>query len=409
MLRKKFATLLTAGVLALSALIGVPLVTQASSPQTTVVHVAPASGYDQSQMTAITDEARVYHDVSNSVVAITVYGTQQAFANQNGSPFSDPFGQPLSPDAPPTAPDTVVPDIFPLGSGSGFVISDQGYVVTNAHVVEGSSRVEINFLDGTIVKAEVVGVDKAADIAVLKVSLPAEQLHALTFADSDALEIGQEVLAIGSPFGQRWTLTTGIVSALDRTISSLTQFSIGGVIQTDAAINPGNSGGPLLNLQGEVVGVNAQINTTSGSNSGIAFAIPANLVSSVAERLIADGKVDYSYLGIRGGDVDLSIINEFNLPNNFRGVVVGEATTGGPAATAGIANAGRSVLIEGLEVPSSVDIITAIDGTPVNNIADLISYLAVNTRPGDTVTLDVLRNGTEKLQLTVKLTPRPNA
>ncbi|MBC7809815.1 MAG: trypsin-like peptidase domain-containing protein [Burkholderiales bacterium] len=325
--------------------------------------------------------ADIYNRVSPSVVSINVVAT----AGQD-SPFSDSG--------------------LAFGSGSGFVIDQQGYIVTNNHVVDGAQDIEVNFFDGTIVRGEIVGLDPDSDLAVLRVDLPADRLHPVTFADSNQLVIGQTTLAIGSPFGQRWTLTSGIVSALDRTIEGLGRFSIGSVVQTDAAINPGNSGGVLLNLQGQVIGVNSQIISRSNSSSGIGFAIPSNLVQRVSRELIADGEVDYSYLGIVGGDVDLAMIEAASLPNNLRGVVIEQAEAGGPASAAGLRNASNFVNVNGLERPRSVDIVTAIDGIPVAGMSSLISYLASNTIPGQSVNLTVYRDS-QQVVVPVVLGARP--
>ena len=326
--------------------------------------------------------ASVYNAVSPSVVSINV--TIQG----SDSGFSDEFG---------------------FGSGSGFVISTEGYIVTNNHVVDNATAdgIEVNFVDGTIVRGELVGVDPDSDLAVIKVNLPPEHLPPLTLANSDNLVIGQTALAVGSPFGQRWTLTKGIVSAIDRTIQGLTQFSIGSVIQTDAAINPGNSGGPLFNLKGEVIGVNSQIVSQFRSNSGVGFAIPSNLVNRVANEIIQNGHVEYSYLGINGGlDMDLLLIETMGLPNNLRGVVVSNVLPNGPAGRAGLRNPGGDVTVRGLRLPSSADIITQIDGVPVMGMNELVSYLASNTRPGDTVNLTVWREG-QQIVLPVELSARP--
>lgn len=296
---------------------------------------------------------------------------------------------------------------FSGGTGTGFVIDQQGHIVTNAHVVDGAVRIEVNFFDGSIYRGELVGIDYDSDLAVIQVSRAAEELQPVALGNSDSLFIGQEVVAIGSPFGQRWTLTTGIVSALNRTIDGLGDYSIGQVIQTDAAINPGNSGGPLLTLTGEVIGVNSQIISQSRSNSGIGFAIPSNLVSRVAAELIEDGDVDYSYLGIRGGDVDLATIESLNLPNNARGVLVTIAEPGGPAANGGLQSARGGREVDGFEVFSSADIITAINGNTITGMSSLIAYLASNTQPGDTVTMTVVRDGQQTLDLPVLLTARP--
>lgn len=351
----------------------------------------------------------IYNQVSPSVVSINAI-----FEGSIGGTTIIPM-----PDAPEDGETPELPEIpeipqFPeqipqLGTGSGFVFDNLGHIVTNNHVVDGAQRIEVEFFDGTLARAEVVGLDPDSDLAVIKVDLPDEDLAALRpleFGDSDALEVGQTVLAIGSPFGQRWTLTSGIISALDRTIPGLTQFNVGSVIQTDAAINPGNSGGPLLDLAGRVIGVNAQIRSETRSNSGVGFAIPGNLTRRVAQTLIDQGYMEYSFLGIRGGNVTLSIIEQFDLPNDFRGVVVSTVEAGTPADRAGLESAGETEMVDGIPVPTSVDIITAINSAPLRGIGDLISYLATNTQPGDTVTLSVLRDGTENVELDVRLVPR---
>ncbi|MGB1288266.1 MAG: S1C family serine protease [Aggregatilineales bacterium] len=295
------------------------------------------------------------------------------------------------------------------GSGSGFVIDTEGHIITNNHVVEGADYIELSFFDGTLAEAQVIGLDPDSDLAVLRVDLPVEKLIPVEFADSNMLITGQPVFALGSPFGQEWTLTQGIISALGRTIRGLTDFSIGEAIQTDAPINPGNSGGPLLDTEGRVIGVNSQILSRSGSNSGIGFAIPGNLTQRVADELIQNGFVSYSYLGISGGDVNLRLLNALNLPNDLRGVVIASAAPGGPAARADVQNATNFQESNGAQIPTTVDIVTAIDGEPVESIEDLIAYLARSTKPGDTVTLTVVRNGSQELQLDVRLTPRPVA
>jgi len=293
--------------------------------------------------------------------------------------------------------------------GTGIVLDTTGHILTNNHVVDGAVRIEIAFIDGTQARAEIVGLDPYSDLAVLLVDLPAEQLSQLRpaeFGDSDNLRIGQTVLAIGSPFGQGWTLTSGIISALDRTIQGLTAFSIGGVIQTDTAINPGNSGGPLLDLDGRVIGVNSQIASESGSSSGIGFAIPGNLALRVAQTLIEQGEMEYSYLGITHDNINLAIIEELQLPNNTRGIVIMEVIPNSPADRAGLLN--PVIVGSGNQRHLAVlDIITGIDGTPMLNTGDLTTYLATHTRPGQTVTLTVLRNGTEELSVEVTLATRP--
>ena len=284
----------------------------------------------------------------------------------------------------------------PLALGTGFVIDQQGHIVTNNHVVEGADRIEVNFYDGTIVRADIVGLDPDSDLAVIRVDLPPERLFPVTFADSDALLVGQRALAIGSPFGERWTLTSGIISALNRTIDGLSGYAIGAVIQTDAAINPGNSGGPLLNLQGQVIGVNSQIVSETHSNSGVGYAVPSNLVVRVARELIERGEVNYSYLGITGRDINLDLIEEYNLPNNLRGVYIAQIIANSPAE-----NSELNPISNG-----SVDVITAVDGVPVYGFNTLIAYLATHTTPGQTVNLTVMRDG-QQFNLPVVLGQRP--
>jgi 2-alkenal reductase len=307
----------------------------------------------------------IYNRVSPSVVSISVVGSNDRLGT---------FG----------------------ASGTGFVIDTQGHIVTNNHVVDGADQIEVNFLDGTIVEGKVVGLDPDSDLAVLQVDLSADKLVPITFGDSDALFIGETTLAIGSPFGERWTLTTGIVSALGRTIQGLTNYSVGAVIQTDAAINPGNSGGPLLNLNGEVIGVNSQIASDSRVSAGVGFAIPSNLVKRVSTELITDGRVNYSFLGISSGpEVSLTLIKALNLPNNLQGVVVTDVNPQGPAGQAGLQSPGNIRVINGEQVPSSADIITAIDGQRITGMSGLVSYLASKTIPGQTVNLTVWRDGQE--------------
>lgn len=281
------------------------------------------------------------------------------------------------------------------GSGSGFVYDTAGHIITNHHVVFGASNIIVKFIDGTQVRAQVVGTDADSDLAVIKVDLPANKLQPVTFADSDQLVVGQMAVAIGSPFGQEWTLTTGIVSALDRTISSLTVFSIAGAVQTDASINPGNSGGPLLDLQGRVIGVNSQIASDTRQNSGVGFAIPSNLTQRVVRELIDNGRVEYSYIGITGSDLTLTAIEALALPNDTRGVIVSDVVANGPASRAGLRAATRT----------TADVITAINGQSVGSIGELISYLSKYTVPGQQVTLNVIRGG-QNITLNVTLESR---
>jgi len=387
-LKRKSGLLIAAALLVLFGfVVGTAVVPGAASPAPAPAYQPPAAPtLDIQQLGLLELEERfatLYNEVSPSVVAINVVSRSSAARAQQR-------------------------DGFDYGSGSGFIIDTEGHIVTNFHVVENAlpDGIEVNFFDGTMARAELIATDADSDLAVIRVNLPPERLRPVPVGDSDKLVIGQMVIAIGSPFGQRWTMTTGVISALDRTIRGLSNFSIGSVIQTDAAINPGNSGGPLLNLRGEVIGVNSQIISQTRSNTGIGFAVPSNLVKRVVEELLSKGQVDYSYLGIGGDDVTLTIIEELGLPDNLRGVVVQNVIAGEPAAQAGLRNPGSLKLVRGIQVPTSADIITAIDGEPISGMSALISYLARNTRPGDTVVLTVWRNGQE-LTLPVRLTARP--
>ncbi len=302
--------------------------------------------------------------------------------------------------------------------GSGFVFDSEGHVVTNQHVVEGASEVEVSFSSGFKAYGTVIGSDNYADIAVIKVDAPADQLHPLALGDSNALNVGEQVVAIGNPFGLSGTMTLGIVSALGRTQiahanpESGAGFSTADIIQTDAAINPGNSGGPLFNLQGEVVGVNQSIRTntfdnTSGNavNSGVGFSISINLVKRIVPYLIRDGRYEYPYLGISSTREELSLraIEALEL-NTFTGAYVTEVVPGGPADQAGIRGGSQPTGLGDLQAGG--DVITAIDGHQLKTFDDLLGYLTTNKSPGDTVILTVLRDG-QTMDITVTLGKRP--
>ena len=299
--------------------------------------------------------------------------------------------------------------------GSGFVYDDQGHILTNYHVVEGAQQLEVDFTSGYKIFGTVIGTDLDSDVAVVKVDAPASELHPLALGDSNSLKVGQTVIAIGNPFGLSGSMTTGIISALGRTLESQRDapsggfFTAGDIIQTDAA-NPGNSGGPLFNLNGDVVGINRAIRTTNFTttgepvNSGIGFAIAINIVKRVTPGLITEGKYDYPYLGI-------SSIDELNLPQiealglqSFTGAYVTSVTPNGPADKAGIHAGDQATSVQGLEAGG--DLIVAIDGQTTPNFDSLLRYLINNKSPGDTVVLTVLR-GQEKMDITVTLDKRP--
>lgn len=300
--------------------------------------------------------------------------------------------------------------------GSGFVFDAQGHVVTNYHVVEGARQVEVDFTSGYKAYGTVIGTDLDSDLAVVKVDAPASELFPLALGDSNTLKVGQTVVAIGNPFGLSGTMTTGIISALGRTLESQRAapggsfFTAGDIIQTDAAINPGNSGGPLFNLNGEVIGVNRAIRTTAMTstgepvNSGIGFAISINIVKRVAPVLIETGKYDYPYLGISSVDeLSLAQIEALGL-KSYTGAYVTGVAANGPAEKAGIRAGSQATSQQGLGAGG--DLIVAIDGQPVLRFDDLLKYLINYKSPGDTVVLTVLR-GKEKLDIPVTLGKRP--
>jgi S1-C subfamily serine protease len=296
--------------------------------------------------------------------------------------------------------------VVALGQGSGFIYDTLGNIITNAHVVHGASEIEVTFSDGLVRPATLVGEDLNSDLAVVRAELP-EGVGPLPLGEMDTLAVGQTVVAIGNPFGLQGTLTRGIISALGRTIPALTIFSIPQAIQTDAAINPGNSGGPLLNLEGEVIGVNAQIETdgTSNSNIGVGFAIPVSIVRRVAPELVAQGEYIWPYLGVSGRDVTPLLVEAMSLPVE-RGAYVAAAVENTPASRAGLQGASEVITLDGRMVEVGGDVITAIDGTPVLTFDDLLIYLSLNTSPGQTVTLTILRNGeTREVQVTLEARP----
>ena len=300
--------------------------------------------------------------------------------------------------------------------GSGFVYDTQGHIITNYHVVEGSRQLEVDFTSGFKTYGTVIGTDLDSDLAIVKVDAPASELHPLPLGDSDALQVGQMVIAIGNPFGLASTMTTGIISALGRTLDSMREttgggfFTAGDIIQTDAAINPGNSGGPLFNLSGEVIGINRAIRTVNSTNtgeplnSGIGFAISSNIVKRVVPVLIEKGHYDYPYLGISAIDeLSLPTIEALGLKSQTGAYVTG-VFKGGPADKAGIQAGDKSTSIEGLLAGG--DLIIAIDSRPIKTFDDLLRYLINNKSPGDKVTLTVLR-GEEEVEITITLAKRP--
>ena len=281
-------------------------------------------------------------------------------------------------------------------TGSGFVIDEEGHVITNNHVVDGASAVSVKLGDSeTSYDAEVVGTDPATDIALLKVDAPADAFHPLRLGRSADLEVGDPVVAIGNPFGLDRTVTSGIVSALQRDIQAPNGFSISHVIQTDAAINPGNSGGPLINAEGAVIGINAQIATGGGGgNVGIGFAIPIDTLRANLEQLKETGEVEHAFIGISGGTVTPELAKALNLPVS-QGVIVQTVVKDGPADKAGLQAGSTSATIDGEEVRLGGDIITEVDGEKVKSMDEMIELIQ-ESKPGDELTLTILRGDQEK-------------
>ncbi len=303
-------------------------------------------------------------------------------------------------------------------TGSGFVIDSEGHILTNNHVVEGADKIEVKLGESnTNYTAEVVGADPASDLALLKVDAPANELHPLTLGDSSKMEVGDPVGAIGNPFGLDRTVTSGIVSALQRQIQAPNGFSIDNVIQTDAAINPGNSGGPLINAAGEVIGINSQIETGgngSEGNVGIGFAIPIDTAKEEMQRLEQGGATQSGgetqaggpFLGISGASITPELAQAFNLPVS-EGVLIQQVLEGGPAAAAGIQGATTAATIEGTEFGLGGDIVTAIDGQPVATIEALVEAIDAG-RPGDTIELTIVR-GEQTATASVTLGEQPGS
>jgi S1-C subfamily serine protease len=282
-------------------------------------------------------------------------------------------------------------------TGSGFVIDGEGHILTNNHVVEGASKVTVKLGDSEkTYDAEVVGTDPGTDIALLQVDAPANEIQPLTLGHSSEAEVGDPVVAIGNPFGLDRTVTSGIVSALQRQIEAPNGFSISHVIQTDAAINPGNSGGPLINSAGEVIGINAQIATGGGGNGnvGIGFAIPIDTVRAEIEQLKSNGEVEHAFIGITGGTVTPELAKAVNLPVD-EGVIVQSVIKDGPADKAGLEAGGTSATIEGQEVRLGGDVITEVDGKKLKSMDELVEIIQ-ESKPGDQLELKIIRDGDEK-------------
>jgi S1-C subfamily serine protease len=300
--------------------------------------------------------------------------------------------------------------------GSGFVLDREGRIVTNAHVVtngQGGDREEaeavfVEFPDRNVLPAEVVGYDPFADVGLLQLDLPdGFDLHPLELGDDDELVVGQPVAAIGSPFGEQQSLSVGIVSATDRSVRSLTQFQIEGAIQTDASINPGNSGGPLLDAAARVIGINQQIETSSGANDGVGFAVPISSIKRSVAQLKRDGEVEYAYIGVSSQALYPQLADRLGIDADYGGLIA-EVVEGGPAEEAGLEDGDDRLRFQGIPYRVGGDTILAIDGHEVLRPDDLARYIAAR-RPGDRVTLDVLHEDGERERVEVTLGERPTS
>jgi S1-C subfamily serine protease len=292
--------------------------------------------------------------------------------------------------------------------GSGFVYDNLGHIITNAHVVDAATKATVTFLDGSQYVAEIIGKDKFTDIAVIKVNEKPRLLHPLQIGDSSKLHVGEQVAAIGNPFGLSGSMTSGIVSQLGRLLPSSQDsgFSIPDVIQTDAAINPGNSGGPLLNLRGEVVGINTAIQSISGGNTGIGFAVPSNTAIKIVPSLIEDGEYHHPWIGISGRDIDPDLARVLEL-KDAKGFLIITVVDGSPADKAGLKGMTATQVIGDREYPADGDIIISVDDKEVRKISDILIHLQREKSVGDTMVLGVLRDG-EFMHISLELVERPD-
>ena len=346
----------------------------------------PTSPSSSSPSSSSSSLANVFKRVENSVVQIT-------------STRSDPNQVTIINGVPATGRSTAL--------GSGFVYDNQGHIITNHHVIDGATTADVTFTDGNTYSAKVIGKDPDADIAVLQITdnFSEEKVMPLPVANSSSLRPGDQLIAIGNPFGLSGTITTGIVSGEGRLLPNPdTGFSIPNIIQTDAPINPGNSGGPLLNIQGQVIGMNTAILSRTGSYSGVGFAIPSNTIAKEVPVLIKGGTYAHPWLGIAGGKITPDIAQSAGLPRNYKGVVVGSVQPGSPADKAGIQALTQDMAGSNTRIG---DIITSIDGHPTRQIDDIINYVDSNKNVGDNVKLTINRNG-QTTDVTATLQSRPD-
>jgi serine protease Do len=376
--------------------------TTGSASSINTVSQVPAAIAGSSELLAAYESTMesIYSTVSPQVVNIMVLVPASSNSIQNFPGFGNNNNNSQTPQ-------------YSQALGSGFFWDTNGHIVTNNHVVDGATKIEVTTSDGTTVPATIVGQDPYSDLAVIKVSLPASEIHPVTMGDSNQVKVGEIAIAIGNPYGFEGSMSVGNISGLGRDLPSSqvdqnsgATYSIPDVIQTDASINPGNSGGVLVNIAGQVMGVTSAIESNSGSSSGVGFAIPAEIVSKVVSSLISSGSYSHPYLGISGTDVNPDIAQAMNLPSDTRGALIELVSPGGPAANANLQGSNTTVTINGVQGTVGGDIITAIDGQTINNMSDMIAYLAIHTQVGQTVALTILRDGkTQNVQVTLGSRP----
>lgn len=377
--------------------------------ETELVQAAPKANFLPAQSLQVDDSllqtqealAQLYEQIAPSVVNIQVTSRVNVSARGFGFPF-------------PGLPEDELPQ--QRGEGSGFIYDNEGHIVTNNHVVEGADEVVVLFNNGQWAEGEVVATDPQSDLAVVKVTPPnGFNWRPLPLAAPDTLKVGHTVIAMGNPFGLENTMTTGIVSALGRgmPVGQLgdSRYTLPDVIQTDAAINPGNSGGPLLNLAGEVVGVNFAIESATRSNSGVGFTIPVSILSRVVPALIDEGKFDYPFLGLSGISIGPDVAAALDLNNETLGIYVSSVVPNGPSDQGGVIGAENGTSTgNSNRLPTGGDIVTAIDGNRVTRFEELVSYLVTKATPGQTVTLTVVRDGQElDVEVTLGVRPGPTS
>ncbi|MGH1567715.1 MAG: S1C family serine protease [Nitrosopumilus sp.] len=292
------------------------------------------------------------------------------------------------------------------GVGSGFVFDKNGHIITNAHVVNNANKVVVTFLDGRSYNAEIIGTDEYTDLAVIKVNADLALLHPLLIGDSSNLKVGESIAAIGNPFGLSGSMTSGIVSQIGRLLPLESQFSIPDVIQTDAAINPGNSGGPLLNMRGEIVGINTAIQSNTGEFTGVGFAIPSQTVAKIIPTLIEDGEYKHPWIGISGRDIDPDMAKVLNQKDAI-GFLVITVVEDSPAFDAGLIGSDKTIEVDGVNYPVGGDIILSVDGNEVRKIDDILIHLQRAKSIGNEMILEVLRDG-RTTDITIILQERPN-